>query len=85
MQIRGQPVGLRGHALFTALANSAGLPAVPAPCGFVRGLPNGFQLVGRPGADAAVLALAQQYEDDLARHWPPMVAAGNGSKPSPSG
>ncbi|MFC5497989.1 amidase [Caenimonas terrae] len=78
VQIAGQSVGPRGHAVFSALANAAGLPAAAVPCGFVRGLPTGFQLVGRPGADAAVLALAQQYEEahPWARHWPPTAAAG---------
>ena len=73
VQIAGKSVGPRGHAVFTALANAAGLPAAAVPCGFVQGLPTGFQLVGRHGADAAVLALAQQYENahPWAHHWPP--------------
>jgi aspartyl-tRNA(Asn)/glutamyl-tRNA(Gln) amidotransferase subunit A len=72
VQIGGKSVGPRGHAVFTALANAAGLPAIALPCGFVTGLPTGFQLVGRPGADAALLALARQYESahPWAQHWP---------------
>jgi aspartyl-tRNA(Asn)/glutamyl-tRNA(Gln) amidotransferase subunit A len=70
--IAGQVAGPRGHAVFTAFANAAGLPAVAMPCGVVRSLPTGFQLVGRAGADRTVLALAQQYEHahPLTDRWP---------------
>lgn len=71
-EINGQAVGPRGHAVFTAFANAAGLPAVAMPCGSVGRLPTGFQLVGPSGADAAVLALAEQYERTYAPEymWP---------------
>jgi aspartyl-tRNA(Asn)/glutamyl-tRNA(Gln) amidotransferase subunit A len=44
----------------TAWANVAGVPAVAFPAGpdTAAGMPRGVQLVGRRGADAAVLALA---------------------------
>lgn len=72
-QIDGQPVGPRGHAVFTALANAAGLPAISLPAGLVGGLPCGLQLIGPAGADAAVLALARQWEPVLRQgpFWPP--------------
>jgi amidase len=39
------------------------LPAISVPCGFTpEGLPVGVQIVGRPGADFAVLQLAQAFE-----------------------
>jgi aspartyl-tRNA(Asn)/glutamyl-tRNA(Gln) amidotransferase subunit A len=60
--IAGQSVGPRGHALFTAFANAAGLPAVALPCGFAGGLPVGLQLVARVGEDRALIALARQFE-----------------------
>jgi aspartyl-tRNA(Asn)/glutamyl-tRNA(Gln) amidotransferase subunit A len=60
--IAGQAVGPRGHAVFTAFANAAGLPAMALPSGSVQGLPTGFQLVARSGADSLLLALALQYE-----------------------
>ena len=44
-------------------ANYFGLPAVSVPCGFdTRGLPIGLQIVARPWHEAAVLALARQYQ-----------------------
>ena len=59
--IAGQPVGPRGHAVFTAFVNAAGLPAIalPAP---VDGLPIGFQLIGKQGDDELLCAMAAQYE-----------------------
>ena len=61
--IAGQHVGPRGHAVFTAFANAAGLPAISLPCAPSKsGLPIGFHLVGRHAADNLLLALARQYE-----------------------
>ncbi|MBC7381033.1 MAG: amidase [Burkholderiaceae bacterium] len=60
--IDGQAVGPRGHGVFTAIANAAGLPGIALPCGNARGLPVGLQLMARAGADAALLALAREYE-----------------------
>ncbi len=40
-----------------------GAPAISVPCGFTdSGLPIGMQIVGRPGADAAVLRFARAFE-----------------------
>jgi aspartyl-tRNA(Asn)/glutamyl-tRNA(Gln) amidotransferase subunit A len=56
-------------AAFTRLTspfNFSGMPAVSIPCGRDRnGLPVGLQLVGRPGADATVLAAARWCEAAL--------------------
>ena len=66
--IDGKPVGPRGHAIFTAFVNAAGCPAVNLPCAPAPdGMPIGFQLVGRWGAEALLLQLAAQYE--RARPW----------------
>jgi aspartyl-tRNA(Asn)/glutamyl-tRNA(Gln) amidotransferase subunit A len=71
--IAGQPVGPRGHAIFTAFANAAGLPGISLPCRPASsGLPIGFQLVGAPGTDERLLAVAHAYEEvcPWADRWP---------------
>jgi aspartyl-tRNA(Asn)/glutamyl-tRNA(Gln) amidotransferase subunit A len=61
-QIAGEPVGPRGHAVFTAFANIAGLPGLAVPSApSRRGLPIGFQLIGRPGHDEVLFTVAAQY------------------------
>ncbi|MCU0868551.1 MAG: amidase, partial [Burkholderiales bacterium] len=48
---------------FTGAFNLTGLPALSLPCGFdAEGLPVSLQLVGRPGADLAVLAAGLRIE-----------------------
>ena len=47
-------------------SNAAGLPAIAIPVGFDdQGLPLSVQIVGKPAADATVLALAHQLEQLL--------------------
>jgi aspartyl-tRNA(Asn)/glutamyl-tRNA(Gln) amidotransferase subunit A len=47
----------------TKIANYLGLPAMSVPCGFTKnGLPTGFQLLGRPLAEATVLRAAHRYQ-----------------------
>jgi aspartyl-tRNA(Asn)/glutamyl-tRNA(Gln) amidotransferase subunit A len=47
----------------TRMFDVLGTPAISVPCGVTAaGLPIGLQIVGRPGADAAVLQLAAAYE-----------------------
>ena len=66
--IAGQPVGPRGHAVFTAFANVAGSPALALPCmPSSNGLPIGLQLVGPHGSDEMLLALGRVYEDACPR------------------
>ena len=53
---------------FTFPINSLGWPALALPCGPAEdGLPASVQLVGRPGADALVLAVGRCLEAELAR------------------
>jgi amidase len=53
---------------YTAVYNTTGQPAVSLPLFQSReGLPIGIMLIGRPGADAALLSLAAQLE--AARPW----------------
>ncbi|CEA07127.1 Glutamyl-tRNA(Gln) amidotransferase subunit A [Arthrobacter saudimassiliensis] len=63
------------YSPFTSLVNVCGLPAVSLPVHrTAAGLPMGVQLIGRPGAEASLLAVAAQLE-----------AAGNyiGGPPAP--
>jgi amidase len=58
--------------------NASGLPAIAIPTGFApNGLPIGIQIVGRPAAEATIIALAAQLEVDKfwSQHRP---AIGNG-------
>jgi amidase len=59
---------------YTSMINVAGLPAIAVPVHWTAptptapaGLPMGVQIVGRPGGEATLLALAAQLEDRL--HW----------------
>ncbi|MCW5819888.1 MAG: hypothetical protein KIT12_08255 [Trueperaceae bacterium] len=65
------PLSMYVGDVVTCLANLSGGPAVSVPCGTavgagVRGLPLGVQLIGRAGADAALLRLAAALEAALA-------------------
>ena len=60
---------------YTSMVNAAGLPAIAVPVRWTdptpaapAGLPTGIQLVGRPGGEHTLLALAAQLEQTL--RWP---------------
>ena len=64
--IAGERVArLWGAFPFAVPFNVSGHPAVVLPVGFVNGLPAAVQLVGRHGADTALLSLAAQLEAEL--------------------
>lgn len=46
----------------TIAFNLTGHPALAVPCGFIDGLPLGLQLLGMPGAEAGLFAIAEAYE-----------------------
>ncbi|MDX2203931.1 MAG: amidase [Hyphomicrobiaceae bacterium] len=55
---------------FTRVINYLGLPALTLPVPRGSGLPNGFQLVGKPYSEALLLAIGQAYQQEV----PPEVA-----------
>ncbi len=74
--IDGQPVGPRGHAVFTAWVNVCGhpglaLPSAPSPAG----LPIGFQLVGPFGADDMLIDIGRRFEtaQPWRERWPALA------------
>ncbi|MDE3070739.1 MAG: amidase, partial [Acidobacteriota bacterium] len=59
---------------YAAPWNTTGQPAAAVPAGFGQeGLPRSVQLVGRPGAEPTLIALADQIEASRrwAEHRPP--------------
>ncbi|MGF1649713.1 MAG: amidase [Hyphomicrobiaceae bacterium] len=63
--------GIARVILFTRAINYLGLPALTIPYAtWHDGVPNGFQLVGRPFGEAALITLGAAYE----RAVPPVVA-----------
>lgn len=61
--IDGHSVGPRGHAVFSAIANATGLPAISVPVDMAERI--GFQMLAPHGADRLLLGLADQYR----RRW----------------
>jgi aspartyl-tRNA(Asn)/glutamyl-tRNA(Gln) amidotransferase subunit A len=58
---------------FGGLANTAGVPAIALPAGFSpEGLPIGFQLVGRFGADWHLVNMGREYQQHHSwlEQWP---------------
>ena len=71
--IDGKSVGPRGHAIFTAFANAAGLPAMSVPGWRPAGaLPIGMQFIGGPRTESMLLMLARSLERERPWHsnWP---------------
>ena len=66
------PVAMYLNDIYTIAANLAGIPAMSLPCGFVDGLPTGFQLMGNFFDEARMLNVAHQYQQatDFHTRWP---------------
>lgn len=63
----------RGFVAFTFLLNYTGFPAVTVPCGTVRSMPAGLQLIGRPGSEDVLMSYAATFQDRVFR-LPPVPA-----------
>jgi aspartyl-tRNA(Asn)/glutamyl-tRNA(Gln) amidotransferase subunit A len=63
--------------VYTVAAPLAGIPGLSLPCGFVRGLPVGLQLLGPPLAEATLFRAADAYQRITQHHLarPPEAAA----------
>jgi len=73
--IDGRPVGPRGHAVFTPIANALGLPAMSLPCIVDDGaLPVGLQVIAARDRDKTLLNFAREQQGRLFAHrWPGSV------------
>jgi aspartyl-tRNA(Asn)/glutamyl-tRNA(Gln) amidotransferase subunit A len=69
----GDPLQMYLSDVCTLPINIAGLPAISVPGGFVKGLPIGLQIIGKPFAEETILRVAYAYEQ--ATEW-------NNKKPS---
>jgi len=72
-QKTGDPIQMYLNDIYTIGANLAGLPAMSLPCGFVRGLPVGLQLVAPPLHEAQLLKTGHHFQ--RATDWHQRVPA----------
>jgi aspartyl-tRNA(Asn)/glutamyl-tRNA(Gln) amidotransferase subunit A len=68
------PITMYLNDIYTIGANLAGLPAISIPCGFVRDLPVGLQIVGPHFAEGRVLSAAHAFQH--ATDWHTRLPAG---------
>ena len=68
------PITMYLNDIYTIGANLAGLPAASIPCGFVKELPVGLQVVGPHFSEARVLAVAHAFQ--RATDWHTRVPQG---------
>ena len=69
-EMASQPPDLQAVARsleYTAPFDYSGHPALTLPAGFIDGMPSGYQLVGRRGADLTLFEVARRHEQ--LRRW----------------
>jgi aspartyl-tRNA(Asn)/glutamyl-tRNA(Gln) amidotransferase subunit A len=76
------PLTMYMNDICTIPVNLAGLPALSLPCGFIRGLPVGMQLIGRPFDEGTLLRVAYAYEQHsgLKKEKPQLPRQGGNSQ-----
>ena len=62
------PVTMYLNDIYTIGANLAGLPAMSIPCGFLRSLPVGLQIIGPHFSEARLLNVAHRYQRESDWH-----------------
>ena len=62
------PLSMYLSDIYTVSANLAGIPGVSIPCGMVRGLPVGLQLLGPALGEAVLLRVADAFERRTSHH-----------------
>ncbi len=65
--LAGNPLAMDLLDYFVCPINLAKIPAVSVPCGFVEGLPVGFQLIGKDFSEGLIFQTAHAYEQ--AHDW----------------
>ena len=62
-ELTANPLEMYQADILTVPANIAGIPAISVPCGSVRGLPVGLQLMGRMYDEETILNAALAFEE----------------------
>jgi len=62
------PITMYLNDIYTIAANLAGLPAISIPCGLVKGLPTGLQIIGPPFAESRLFSAAHAYQRETDWH-----------------
>ncbi len=63
-ELTADPLEMYQSDILTVPANIAGLPAISVPCGTVKGLPVGMQLMGRLYGEETILNAALAFEEE---------------------
>jgi aspartyl-tRNA(Asn)/glutamyl-tRNA(Gln) amidotransferase subunit A len=59
---KSDPLSMYLADILTVPANLAGIPAISVPCGTVRKMPVGLQIMGKPFEDERIIDVAYAYE-----------------------
>ncbi len=59
------PLQMYLNDVFTIPVSMSGLPAVSIPCGFIKGLPVGLQIIGKAFDEGTILKVAGAFEESM--------------------